>query len=307
MANAAANDESSSPQGDSEMMDVDPRVAEFLQGLPKTVRVRVEELQKLQEEHDEVEEKFREELAALERKYEKLYEPFYVKREAIVSGEAAAAVAETGADDGGVKGVPDFWLTVFKNHDDLGRRITTRDEEALKHLKDVRCSRLQEDGNDASFKLEFVFAPNPFFSNEILTKTYHMDDDDGEPVLDKAVGTTIEWKKDNLCQAAKSAAVRKSARTNGEEKPSEAKGDGEEDCDSFFTFFTPPEIPEDEDKLDDVEMEELHQDLEDDYELGISIKEQIIPHAVAWYTGEAVDDEDEDDEDDEDEDDEAEQ
>eukprot|EP00244_Chara_vulgaris_P006653 TRINITY_DN2514_c0_g1_i2.p1 TRINITY_DN2514_c0_g1~~TRINITY_DN2514_c0_g1_i2.p1 ORF type:complete len:305 (+),score=94.98 TRINITY_DN2514_c0_g1_i2:123-1037(+) len=303
MANATAT----SPQGDSEMMEVDPRVTEFLQGLPKPVRARVEELQKLQEEHGEVEEKFREELAALEKKYDKLYEPFYAKREAIVSGKVATAGAEPGADDSAVKGVPDFWLTVLKNHDDLGRRVTSRDEEALKHLVDLRWSRL-EGGNDASFKLEFVFGPNPFFSNEVLTKTYFVDEDDGEPMLDKAVGTTIEWTKENLCQAAKSAAVRKCARTNGEEKkPSEAKGDEEEDCDSFFTFFTPPELPEDEDKLDDVEIEELHQDLEEDYELGISIKEQIIPHAVAWYTGEAVGDEDEDDEDDEDEEDDAEQ
>ena len=37
------------------------------------------------------------------------------------------------------------------------------------------------------FKIEFLFDTNPFFSNFLLTKIYHMIDDD-EPILEKAIG-----------------------------------------------------------------------------------------------------------------------
>merc|ERR1711939_532788 len=80
---------------------------------------------------------------------------------------------------------------------------------------------------------------------------------------------------------------------------------------SFFDFFNPasPPTEDDEDVEDDIEAK-----LELDYQLGEDIKEKLIPRAIDWFTGEALqfeqgfDDfdedvfEDEDDEDDEDED-----
>ena len=78
---------------------------------------------------------------------------------------------------------------------------------------------------------------------------------------------------------------------------------------SFFNFFDPPKAPaeEDVDSSDDVE-----ERLELDYQLGEDIKEKLIPRAIDWFTGEALqfeeldddleeaDFEDEDDEDDDD-------
>ena len=78
---------------------------------------------------------------------------------------------------------------------------------------------------------------------------------------------------------------------------------------SFFNFFDPPKAPEGEDDNVDDDVEER---LELDYQLGEDIKEKLIPRAIDWFTGEAlqyeeVDDdldqgdfEDEDDEEDED-------
>ncbi len=77
-------------------------------------------------------------------------------------------------------------------------------------------------------------------------------------------------------------------------------------CDSFFNFFSPPKPPaENEDAASDIE-----ERLELDYQLGEDIKEKLIPYAIDWFTGEALQyetpDEDLDDEfedeDDEDED-----
>lgn len=63
-------------------------------------------------------------------------------------------------------------------------QITERDEGALKYLKDIKWCRID---NPKGFKLEFYFETNPFFKNSVLTKTYHMIDED-EPILEKAIG-----------------------------------------------------------------------------------------------------------------------
>merc|ERR1711881_479768 len=72
-------------------------------------------------------------------------------------------------------------------------------------------------------------------------------------------------------------------------------------CESFFNFFNPPKPPgEDDDDSSDIE-----ERLELDYQLGEDIKEKLIPRAVDWFTGEALqyeqlgDFEDEDDDEDE--------
>lgn len=51
-------------------------------------------------------------------------------------------------------------------------------------MKDIKWCRID---NPKGFKLEFFFDTNPFFKNTVLTKTYHMIDDD-EPILEKAIG-----------------------------------------------------------------------------------------------------------------------
>ncbi len=87
-----------------------------------------------------------------------------------------------------------------------------------------------------------------------------------------------------------------------------------EDCESFFNFFNPPQVPEDDEDIDEDTAEELQNQMEQDYDIGSTIRDKIIPHAVSWFTGEAIqgdeleiEDDDEDDEDiDEDEDDEGE-
>lgn len=78
---------------------------------------------------------------------------------------------------------------------------------------------------------------------------------------------------------------------------------------SFFNFFSPPKAPSDE---DDDAASDIEERLELDYTLGEDIKEKLIPRAIDWFTGEALqfeqlgddlDDGEFEDEDDEDEDD----
>jgi len=287
----------------------------YIDTLPKLVKRRVKALQELQTEHDELEAKFHEERAALEAKYQKLYEPLYIKRSEIVNGvvevEApkdevpeADAPAEEGKEEEH-NGVPEFWLTAMKTNEIVGMQITERDEAALKYVKDIKSSNLE---NNKGFKLDFYFEENPYFKNTLLSKTYHMIDDD-EPILERAVGTEIEWNAGkNLTQKVMKKKPKKGAKNT---KPVTKT----EQCDSFFNFFTPPQVPEDDD-IDQDAAEALQDSMEQDYDIGSTIRDKIIPHAVSWFTGDALqgedfedddeegDEDDEDDEDEEDEDDE---
>ena len=53
---------------------------------------------------------------------------------------------------------------------------------------------------------------------------------------------------------------------------------------SFFNFFDPPKPPQD----DDDATSDIEERLELDYQLGEDIKEKLIPRAIDWFTGEAL-------------------
>ncbi|RVX05409.1 Nucleosome assembly protein 1;2 [Vitis vinifera] len=256
-------------------------------------------------QHDELEAKFFEERAALEAKYQKLYQPLYSKRYDIVNGvvEVDGVTNEVTMDKRIKlkKGVPDFWLTAMKTNEVLAEEISERDEGALKYIKDIKWCRID---NPKGFKLEFFFDTNPYFKNSVLTKTYHMIDED-EPILEKAIGTEIEWFP-GKCLTQK--LLKKKPRKGSKNAKPITKT---ESCESFFNFFSPPQVPEDDEDIDEDTAEELQNQMEQDYDIGSTIRDKIIPHAVSWFTGEAAqgdefgdmeDDEDEDIDEDDDED-----
>ncbi|MQL94220.1 hypothetical protein Taro_026875 [Colocasia esculenta] len=266
-----------------------------------------------QKQHDDLEAKFFEERAALEAKYQKLYEPLYTKRYEIVNGVVEVdGISNDGADETPAgdkepeeKGVPGFWLTAMKTNEVLSEKIQLRDEWVLKYLKNIKWCRIH---NPKGFKLEFFFDSNPYFKNTVLTKTYHMIDED-EPILEKAIGTEIEWYP-GKCLTQK-ILKKKPKKGSKNAKPVTKTGSRE----SFFNFFSPPEVPEDDEDMDEDMAEKLQNQMEQDYDVGSTIRDKIVPHAVSWFTGDAVQDDDfeeigedgDEDEEDEDEDDDDEE
>ncbi|KAF2285132.1 hypothetical protein GH714_038759 [Hevea brasiliensis] len=246
---------------------------EMLENLSPNVRQRVEHLREIQSQHDELEAKFFEERAALEAKYQKLYQPLYTKRYEIVNGtvevdgstnEATMDHEENKAAE--EKGVPDFWLIAMKNNEVLAEEITDRDEGALKYLKDIKWCRIDD---PKGFKLEFFFDPNPYFKNTVLTKTYHMIDED-EPILEKAIGTEIEWYP-GKCLTQK-LLKKKPKKGSKNAKPITKT----EDCESFFNFFNPPQVPEDDEDIDEDTAEELQNQMEQDYDIGHQLETRRV-------------------------------
>ncbi|WCJ39506.1 Nucleosome assembly protein 1 1 [Euphorbia peplus] len=277
------------------------RHSKVIETLSQTVRKRVDLLQEVQKQHDELEAKFNEEKKALQAKYEKFYEPLYTQRFEIVNGvkEVDGATNQEGDKPAEEKGVPDFWLTALKSNDVVGDEITERDEGALKLLKDIRYCRIDE---PEGFKLEFYFDPNPYFKNSVLTKTFQMIYDI-DPILEKTIGTVIEWYPGKCL--TKKVMKKKPKKGSKNTKPITKT----ENCLSFFNFFNTHSVSEDEDDIDAIE--EIKDTMEQDFDIGTVIRDKIIPHAVSWFTGEAAevddldyadDDDDDDDDDDIDED-----
>jgi nucleosome assembly protein 1-like 1 len=309
--------------------------------LPASVQRRVNGLKYLQSKHTELEGEFQKEILALEKKYLELYRPLYNKRAEVISGKyepteeevtAGAKVdeesdaeeveeeEETKENDGkDVAGIPEFWLTALKTHPQIGEIITDDDCEALKHLVDIHLSYLEQPG----FKLDFEFTENDFFTNKVLSKTYYYQDNmsGGDYVYDHAEGCEINWKEGKDLTVTIET---KKQRHKGTNKTRVVKRTVP--AESFFNFFNPPVLPEDDEELDEEEAEGLDAKLEADYEMGEEFKEKIIPHAVDFFTGKALeyedyedgsdfdeddflsddldeDDEDEDDDDDDDDDD----
>merc|ERR1719468_927794 len=71
-------------------------------------------------------------------------------------------------------------------------------------------------------------------------------------------------------------------------------------ADSFFNFFAPPEVPDDPKAEVDEETQAL---LTADFEIGHYINERIVPRAVLYFTGEALEEDSDYDQDDDDEED----
>lgn len=187
------------------------RSSGYIESLPASVRRRVAGLKGVQKEHAKLEAQFQEEVLELEKKFFAKFTPLYEKRAKIVNGasepseeevkageeeeEEEEEAAEPKNEDAGadVSGIPEFWLSAMKNQISLAEMITDRDEEALKHLTDIRMEYLDRPG----FKLIFEFAENEFFSNKTISKTYFYQEENGyggDFIYDHAEGDKIEWK-----------------------------------------------------------------------------------------------------------------
>lgn len=184
------------------------------------------------------------------------------------------------------KGIPDFWLTIFRSSELLSEMVQEHDEAVFKKLRDIKIIYHE---NPTSYTLEFHFDKNEYFSNPVLTKTYFLKSTVDEdypfafegPEITSCTGCTINWEKGmNLTvktiRKKQKHKERGAVRTITKQIPN----------DSFFNFFNPPQAPEDKDDFDSQGI------LSTDFEIGHFLRARIIPKAVLYYTGDIVDDDD---------------
>merc|ERR1719324_476082 len=115
----------------------------------------------------------------------------------------------------------------MKSETAISCNVTLKDEPALKSLRDVTCSTLQE-SKGIGFCLQFYFAPNKFFNNHILAKTYHLSGSDTEPILERAEGTDIRWKPGRNLTLQQPSGAKTFSNSSGRQS---------DPCPSFFRFF----------------------------------------------------------------------
>ncbi|VVD00339.1 unnamed protein product [Leptidea sinapis] len=291
---------------------------ENIAALPPKVRRRLKALRFLQKDFVDIEAKFYSEVHELECKYAKLYKPIFEKRAEIVNGhyeptdaechtpwhddteeeELAKAVqnaaitdkeqndqnkTEEPPMDPNVKGIPDFWYTIFKNVSMLSELMQEHDEPIIKSLQDIKVI-MHED--PIGFTIEFHFAPNDYFTNTVLTKEYSMKCKPDEesplefegPEIYACKGCTIDWKKG--CNVTMKTIKKKQKHKSRGSVRTITKT---VQADSFFNFFNPPSMPDDPNST-----------IASDTQIGHYIRERVVSRAVLLYTGEGLDEDDDD-------------
>ena len=172
--------------------------------------------------------------------------------------------------------------------------------EALGFLVDVRC----EDKQDMSgFTLSFHFSENPFFTNTCLTKVYEVGSllGDEEPELEKVTGTDIDWKE-GKCLTFETKEKKQRAK-KGKNKGQTRIVQEKVKRDSFFHFFSPPDVAKLSELEDSEEAEAMMEQFNMDYSVAFLLRSEVVPQAVLCFTGELADSDDEDDDDYDDDDD----
>ncbi|XP_051172386.1 nucleosome assembly protein 1-like 1 isoform X1 [Leptopilina boulardi] len=314
--------------------------AHRMEMLPAPVKRRIKALKQLQLKTTNIEAKFFQEVHELECKYYKMCVPIYDGRSQIISGvyeptdeecvwesddedeglsselknkvkidikdeseiKKDAEEKKEKSEDENIKGIPDFWLTIFKNVGMLADIVQEHDEPILKHLYDVKVIFLEKD--PMGFVLEFHFEHNEYFTNSVLTKEYIMKCEPEKndpfsfegPEIYKSKGCVIDWRK------GKNVTV-KTIKKNQKHKSRGSMRTVTKTVqnDSFFNFFSPPVVPDDQDAELDDDTQAL---VTSDFEIGHYIRERIVPRAVLYYTGEVLEDEEDDDYEEDEEDDE---
>lgn len=299
-------------------------IHQMIESLPANMKKRLNALKNLQMDYLNIETKFFQEVYALEKKYQAMYDPLLEKRSKIVNGEVEPTAAEGEfkveveedeelaekmkaflseqsvdvpkyTDD--AKGLPDFWYHVFKNSEVVWEMVQQHDEPLIRKLKDIK---LVYPADGMSYTFEFHFDQNEYFTDSVLTKQYFLKSEleAGKPFdyegteIFKCTGCKINWNKgkDLTVKTIKKKQKHRSrgaVRTVMKQVPN----------DSFFNFFSPPEMPEDQDDLD-VETENI---LESDFNIGHYIRTRIISRAVLIYAGILTDEDDDEDEEEEEE------
>ncbi|GAA5857858.1 hypothetical protein JCM8547_006008 [Rhodosporidiobolus lusitaniae] len=301
------------------------RSSGYVESLPPAIQYRLTALKGVQSDHSVLEAEFQKDIFELEKKYAEKYRPLYERRRALIEGkdepkedeiekgvkveeEEDESDFEDDEDDDeeegekkvhGVKpsdeelssapkGIPEFWLTALKNHLGLSELITERDEDALKHLVDIRVAYPADGKSGFSLEFDFDEGAKEFFSNGKLVKTYYYQDEvgyEGDFVYDHAEGTKIDWMEGKDLTVRIETKKQRNKNTNQTRIVKKVVP-----TDSFFSFFSPPLPPslrDDED--DDASVaSDLDEKLELDYQIGEDLKERVVPRAVDFFTGKAL-------------------
>ncbi|CAA3013830.1 NAP1-related 2-like [Olea europaea subsp. europaea] len=187
----------------------------------KDLLFSLEKLQDFQNELDKVNEEASDKVLEVERKYNEIRRPVYVRRNEIISS------------------IPDFWLTALLSHPSLCDLLSEEDQMIFKYLDALDV----DDDLKLGYSITFKFKPNPFFENTKLIKTSKFYN--GGPT--KITGTKIDWK-----EGMGSANIRSDEKKGNKRPPS---------TESFFSWFSETQLEDAGEGLHDEVADIIKEDL----------------------------------------------
>ncbi len=295
---------------DPEQAELELKMSKDILAMPEGVQPRFKALMTLYDQVNRIDEAEDVEYRQLELKYEKMYQTVYAKRLALISGDKGAieeelvaafdarreelmgypkaAEVEVGPCD--VKeiqntpyGVSGFWLKAMLANKETSAAIFEKDRSILGYLSDVSLE-LHEEG--FGYTLSFHFEKNSYFKETVLRKAFKMSQ---QNIIESCEGTEISWLPG--CDVTKA----KKKKGKGKNKKTVTVK-----CDSFFNFFESIDVSDKktpgEDSDEEGSGDERAEQVDADYELGNTIKDDLVPLALEYYLG-VVEQADSDDED----------
>jgi nucleosome assembly protein 1-like 1 len=290
------NEDSNGNEDDDEDDDEDHGT---MDKLPEYMKQRVDVLKKMNDDREDIMKEYLSERARLEAKYHRLVEPLYEKRKDIILGKLDEEIVGATKDQdqlqqerGGTtistttkkeKGIPQFWVVAISQMPVTAELVTEHDVDCLGNLEDIRCMDYE---NGEGFNLEFHFAPNEYFENTVLTKSYDVPNLllADEPILKNVEGCDIQWKP-GMCLTQKE--VTKTQRGKGKNAGQTRTVTKTERFESFFHFFSPPKMPSLE-SMDEEQAARLEAAFDEDYDVAQAFRSHIVPKAVMWFAGDAM-------------------
>jgi len=271
----------------------------------------IKELKTLDDEYLALEREYQKEVDRLKEQYAEKMKPFLEDRAKLLLD----AKDNNDAPKTGTPGLKGFWLQALKNHPAFEEVLEEHDEPVLEYLQDI-TKEVRAPGVPESqgFKLHFKFLENPFFEQTVLTKEYHVREvcpysDSWEVTEIKC--TEIKWKDGKDVTVDLNAKAKKTSKKGGKKASGKVKEEDTWRTSIFRSWFrnlkNTEELPKDLAKLmlegvDEDEEEDadfMQEYMDNDHEVGTAVRDELIPFAVRWYTGEASPSDDEDDEDEE--------
>ncbi|KAL8604344.1 hypothetical protein ACOMHN_028107 [Nucella lapillus] len=130
----------------------------------------LEGIDSMQNELDKLNQKANQEILAVEQKYSKRRQVFFNERNAFIDK------------------IPNFWVLSLLNHPQIAPVVNQKEKECLQYLSKVQVDVVED--IKSGYTLTFKFKTNPFFTNEVLSKEFHLDQR-GQPC---SKSTVIDWK-----------------------------------------------------------------------------------------------------------------
>ncbi|CAA90979.2 Suppressor of presenilin-2 [Caenorhabditis elegans] len=134
------------------------------------VKEKLIELDAIQHQLDVMSENAAEEVLKVEQIFNQKRLPIYEKRKKLTTK------------------IDNFWQTAFLNHHLLSTAIPEEQEDLLAALRDLEVQEFED--LRSGFKIIMTFDPNEYFTNEVITKSYHLQSESPSTEI-----TEIEWKE----------------------------------------------------------------------------------------------------------------